>query len=95
MSFEAMKDSNGRRDVMEFVMNKRPKCPHCGADFDIDKNEAWHLYSDDETNNEVECDSCEKSFSVTVHCQYSFSTDEQEDMDEDETAAIKAIERGK
>lgn len=82
--FEALKAATNRQDEMEFVLNKQPKCPHCGAIFDIDQNEAWHLYSDDGVDEEVECDSCGHEFEVKVHCQYSFSTDEQSAMDEEE-----------
>mgnify|MGYP001766702014 CR=1 FL=1 len=82
--FEALKAATNRQDEMEFVMNKQPKCPHCGSVFDIDQNEAWHLYSDDDVDIEVECDSCQEVFEVKVHCQYSFSTDEQPRMDEED-----------
>lgn len=86
--FDALKAAANRQDEMEFVMKKQPKCPHCGADFDIARNEAWHLYSDDDANQVVSCDSCEHEFEVMVHCQYTFSTDEQEMMDvEDGEAA--------
>lgn len=85
--FDALKAATNRQDEMEFVMNKQPKCPHCGAEFDIDRNEAWHLYSDDDSDMEVECDSCEREFEVKVHCQYTFSTDEQAAMDEEEDEA--------
>ena len=82
--FDALKGATNRRDEMEFVMNKQPKCPHCGTEFDIDRNESWHLYSKDDADQEVECDSCGREFEVKVHCQYPFSTDEQAAMDEDE-----------
>lgn len=63
---------------LEFSMNKQPKCPHCGEEYDISDNEAWRLYSDDESH-EVECPSCELPFVVHSHADWRFSTDEQGD----------------
>jgi len=65
----------------EFFRNENPKCPHCGADYDIDDNEAWNLYTD-EHDHEVKCPSCDLNFTVITHCAWSFST---EDQDEDNT----------
>jgi uncharacterized Zn-finger protein len=65
----------------EFSGNKSPKCPHCGEDFSIRDNEAWHLY-DDNNSHEVECPSCEHEFQVNSSATWYFSTDEQEDDDE-------------
>lgn len=61
----------------EFSFNADPKCPHCGEGFSIQSNEAWELYSDDD-RHDVECPNCELEFTVVTHCQYRFSTDEQE-----------------
>jgi uncharacterized Zn-finger protein len=63
---------------LEFSMNKRPKCPHCGSDFDISENEAWRLYDDNDTH-EVTCPSCSQDFRVNSHADWRFSTDEQDD----------------
>lgn len=64
-----------------FSANKMPKCPHCGADFDIADNEAWFLY-DENSTHEVACPSCEQDFSVNSVARWSFSTDEQPALDE-------------
>lgn len=61
----------------EFALNSQPKCPHCGEDFDIHGNEAWHLFSEDD--HEVECPSCDGEFKITSIANWTFSTDEQED----------------
>ena len=61
----------------DFVCNDKPKCPHCGEDFDIDESEAWFLYDEIETH-EVECADCNLSFSVNSIARWSFSTDKQE-----------------
>lgn len=65
---------------LEFVSNKMPKCPHCGDDFDIDTNEAWFLYDDNDTHV-VECRRCENEFTVSSTARWSFSTDEQDDLE--------------
>ena len=59
-------------------MNKNPKCPHCGADFDVFENEAFYLY-EDEAENTVECDACDLPFKVRSIATWTFSTDGQED----------------
>lgn len=71
---EALKD--GRSS--DFGYRSDPKCPHCGEDFSIQKNQAWELYSDDD-HHDVDCPNCSLEFTVVTHCQYKFSTDEQED----------------
>lgn len=67
-------------DWLDFSHNDSPKCPHCGSDFSISENEAWHLYDDDDAH-EVECGGCDLPFTVATHTTYAFSTDEQ-DADE-------------
>jgi len=64
-------------DWLSFFANKRPKCPHCGSEFDISESEAWHLY-DENDMHEVECLSCNLSFQVNSSASWTFSTDEQE-----------------
>jgi DNA-directed RNA polymerase subunit RPC12/RpoP len=59
-----------------FSVNKVPKCPHCGSDFDIDRNEAWFLYDENDTH-EVECPSCGGGYQVRSLAIWMFSTDEQ------------------
>jgi len=62
-----------------FSMNKKPKCPHCGSDFDIQEGEAWFLYDENDTHT-VECQSCSMEFQVSSLAQWSFSTDEQDEL---------------
>lgn len=64
-------------DWTDFWGNLQPKCPHCGDDYDIADNEAWHLYSEDGPHI-VECPSCDLEFQVSSLASWSFSTDEQE-----------------
>ena len=61
-----------------FFANKEPRCPHCGHDFNISDNEAWHLY-DENDRHEVDCSFCEEPFTVISRANWSFSTDEQEE----------------
>lgn len=67
------------RHRLDFCANKKPKCPHCGEDFDIEDNEAWFLYDEQGGPHEIECDSCGLPFSVSSIASWSFSTDEQEE----------------
>lgn len=71
---EALKDGISS----DFSYRKDPKCPHCGEDFLIQSNGAWDLYCDDD-HHDVECPNCALEFTVVTHCQYRFSTEEQED----------------
>ncbi|MBX5089392.1 hypothetical protein [Rhizobium lentis] len=67
-------------DWLDFIGNKNPKCPHCGHDYDIQHNEAWHLY-DENGPHDLECWFCEEQFKVSSSASWSFSTDEQEDAE--------------
>jgi len=62
----------------ELWYNPDPKCPYCGEIFDISDNEAWHLYSSDESKNEIECPECEKKYHVQTTVTYKFSTDKED-----------------
>jgi len=75
---EALKAS---KNSIEFWGNAQPKCPHCGSDFDIELNEAYYLY-DNISGISVDCLTCEREFSVETRCSYTFSTDDQEDDEE-------------
>ena len=66
---------------LEFAGNQQPKCPHCGSEFHIGENDAWHLYSSEDTTHTVECPSCECEFDVVSSAIWLFSTDEQPDYD--------------
>jgi hypothetical protein len=63
----------------------QPKCPHCGHVCDLSANDWWSLCEEGE--HEVECPQCQGEFTVSTHVSYSFSTDAQEDLDEDEPSA--------
>ena len=74
--FEAL----NKGTFLDFWGQKYPKCPHCGTVYDIDDNESWELYEDDE--HTVTCHSCELEFQVNTIVGYRFSTDEQDENDE-------------
>lgn len=63
---------------IDFIHNGYPKCPHCGASYDIEKNEAWRLYGTDGDENEVECNACDLTFKVKTVVYFKFNTDEQQ-----------------
>jgi hypothetical protein len=73
----------------EFFGNAEPLCPHCAAHCSIDQNEWWHLYSDGEIHT-VECPSCVREFEVRSSASWSFSTDDQEVMAEEDAIAMEA-----
>lgn len=77
MALEAL-----RKDRWEFVHTDVPMCPHCGADFDIDENEAWELYDVSTDEHEVTCSTCDAPFIVHTHAKYTFCTDNQPEADE-------------
>jgi len=77
--FAALK---ARKSFLQFAYNRHPICPHCGEEFDIDRNEAWRLY-DDNDRHDVTCPSCDEGFQVESHCSWTFSTENQEDEDND------------
>lgn len=65
-------------DKYEFYGNKMPLCPHCGAEYDISKNDHWELYDDDE-RHDATCPACDREFMIETHVKYTFSTLDQED----------------
>lgn len=73
---EALRKDRG----LEFFANDAPKCPHCGEDFDITRNEAWFLFDENDTHT-VECFRCENPFLVKSSATWRFSTDEQEEVE--------------
>lgn len=76
--FEALRSAVD--NLSDFQWRKGPKCPHCGADLNVHDHELWELYA--EGGHAIECPRCDAEFIVNTHCQYSFSTDEQEAMDD-------------
>jgi hypothetical protein len=55
-------------------MDKQPICPYCNEVYDIDKNESYFLYSDNDDYHELNCDKCEKDFLVEVIIKYTFKS---------------------
>lgn len=80
------------KSSLDFWGNKDPKCPHCGTEFNISKNEAWSLY-DDNNRHFVDCPTCEREFSVDTRCSYTFSTDEQDEQDDESTSERSSTHR--
>jgi uncharacterized Zn-finger protein len=66
-----------RDNWLEYACNGEPKCPHCDHVCEVSENEWWKLYDNDSGDHEVTCPRCHKDFTVHVHCEFSFSTDEQ------------------
>ena len=64
--------------------NEQPICPYCGTSHDIEENQSLELYDRDEGDHEIECESCDKKYTVSVIVEYKFSTEDQPDDEENE-----------
>jgi DNA-directed RNA polymerase subunit RPC12/RpoP len=70
----------------EFTSNDDPKCPHCGATIDVQEHELWQLYEQD-GDTDIECPHCSHRLQVKVHTKFTFSTDEQDELEEEDDEA--------
>lgn len=71
---EALKSD---RTGMDFRLNDRPKCPHCGHDCDIGKNDWWGIFTTDGDVHEKDCPSCGRPFKIKSVVTFKFTTDEE------------------
>lgn len=60
----------------------QPVCPHCGHECDVSENDWWRLY--DEGEHEVSCPHCNEDFTVNTRVSFSFDTDSQEGIDDED-----------
>ena len=75
--FKALKEG----DEFNFSLNSNPKCPHCGAEYDVAEAGYWEIYSGDGDEHEIDCPSCDDKYTVTTNVSYSFSTDYQPELE--------------
>lgn len=84
--FAALKDANegrpGAAHRADFVWMDNPTCPHCGCEVLVLENELWELYND-QGDHDITCPHCDEEFHVTVHTVHRYSTDEQEEDDDE------------
>lgn len=59
----------------EFWGSSAPKCPHCGHECGIERNDWFRLY--EEGSHEVTCPECDRDFDVETRVSFTFSTDTQ------------------
>jgi len=59
-------------------MKNQPVCPHCNEVHDIEENESYFLYQDDDYH-EILCVNCNKFFWVKTNTVYTFSTAKDSD----------------
>ena len=71
MSDELKALENGNE--WDYMNNKDPKCPHCGEIYDIQRNELFRLYEENQ-NHEINCLDCELDFYVESAATCTFST---------------------
>lgn len=70
---------------LDYWGNDKPKCPHCGADFDVSRGDnALNLSYEDGGQTMFACASCDKDFCCVTHIKYSFSTAVDDDAADDE-----------
>ena len=55
-------------------MKREIICPHCKEEWDIDENEAYYLYDEDNDDKEIICDKCGKKFYIKIFICYRFET---------------------
>jgi hypothetical protein len=79
--FKSLRSCADALERLKYFGCDKPKCPHCGYDCDVSQNEWWRLYEEGE--HEVTCPSCDNDFTVSTRVSYSFSTDQQDDDEED------------
>ncbi len=70
---------------IEYWGNDKPKCPHCGEDFDVWENDgALSLNYEDGGQTMYECRSCRKDFVCVTSVRYVFATAVSEEAADDE-----------
>ena len=66
---------------IDYFRNDDIKCPKCDKDIDIGEYDLYECYSEDETR--ILCPFCDEDICVYGHAHWTFSTDEQEDDEEE------------
>lgn len=82
----------GVLDYIDYWGNEKPKCPHCGTDFDVwgDDNPI-NLSYEDGGQTTFECKSCHEDFCCVTNIKYTFSTAvDEEAADDDQWGPRKA-----
>lgn len=59
--------------IEETVYEDEVICPWCGEVHNIDCNDSYQVFEDDE-HHELMCFDCKKTFFVETHIKYSFSS---------------------
>ena len=67
-----MRAMKASKDPWEFAYNNQPKCPHCGADIDIEHHDLSRLY--EEGVHQLDCPYCEMGFTISTRVNHNFST---------------------
>lgn len=72
-------------DELDCRHEPAPRCPFCG--YIRDGMPCWQLsrLRDDDDTTEVDCDNCERPYKVTLHIEYTYTT---------ELTAPKLVEAG-
>ena len=62
---------------MAFWRERHPRCPHCGHECDLGKNDWWGLCTEEGDVHEKDCPNCDLPFKIRPKVSFTFSTDEQ------------------
>lgn len=74
-----------RLDRIDYEQNTKPKCPHCGTDFEVwEDDNPCGLNYEDGGHTTFECKSCNKDFVCVTHVRYTFSTAVSDDAASDD-----------
>ena len=72
-------------DETDYWRNEKPKCPHCGTDFDVwDGDRPLDLNYEDGGHTTFNCGSCSKNFVCVTEVHYKFSTAVSDEAADDE-----------
>lgn len=70
---------------LDYCCNEKPKCPHCGANFDVwTGDNPLNLSYEDGGQTTFRCASCDKDFCCVTLVKYSFSTAVNDDAADDD-----------
>lgn len=78
---------------LDYWRNDKPKCPHCGANFEVwEGDNPLDLNYQDDGKTTFECERCNKEFVCVTYISYSFSTAVSEEAADDDEWGPQEVE---
>jgi transcription elongation factor Elf1 len=62
-------------DELDCWHERDPRCPHCGHVMDDTCDLFGTHFEHDGHTTEVECGRCERSFTITLHVEFTYTTE--------------------